>query len=124
MEQLIRQFGTWLKQGFGWLIDVFVYGCVWGISQISRLLGVHVGASADSLIALVIAILLVILLIWLFYAVIWRFVGLIRWALEQVAYALGVLIMMLAGVSGFLASVGLVVAIVLWVLANVHLASR
>src|SRR5262249_24218673 len=88
MEQLIRQFGTWLKQGFGWLIDVFVYGCVWGISQISRLLGVHVGASADSLIALVIAILLVILLIWLFYAVIWRFVGLIRWALEQVAYAL------------------------------------
>src|SRR5262245_66499421 len=121
MEQLIRQFGTWLKQGFGWLIDVFVYGCVWGISQISRLLGVHVGASADSLIALVIALLLIILLIWLFYSVIWRFVGLIRWALEQVAYAIGVLLMLLVGVSGLLTGVGLVVGIVFVVMSMVSL---
>jgi hypothetical protein len=39
MEKLIREFGAWLKQGFGWLIDVIVFGCLWGIGQISRLLG-------------------------------------------------------------------------------------
>jgi hypothetical protein len=29
MEQLIREFGAWLKQGFGWLVDVIVFGCLW-----------------------------------------------------------------------------------------------
>jgi hypothetical protein len=44
MEQLIREFGAWLKQGFGWLVDVIVLGCLWGISQVSRLLGTHLGS--------------------------------------------------------------------------------
>ena len=43
MEHLIREFGAWLKQGFGWLVDVIVFGCLWGISQVSRLLGTHFG---------------------------------------------------------------------------------
>jgi hypothetical protein len=44
MEHLIREFGAWLKQGFGWLVDVIVFGCLWGISQVSRLLvGTHLG---------------------------------------------------------------------------------
>ena len=33
MEHLIREFGAWLKQGFGWLVDVIVFGCLWGISH-------------------------------------------------------------------------------------------
>jgi hypothetical protein len=32
MEHLIREFGIWLKQGFGWLVDVIVFGCLWGIN--------------------------------------------------------------------------------------------
>ena len=43
MEHLIREFGAWLKQGFGWLVDVIVFGCLWGISQVSRLLGTNLG---------------------------------------------------------------------------------
>ena len=35
MEHLIREFGTWLKQGFGWLVDVIVFGC-FGASARSR----------------------------------------------------------------------------------------
>jgi hypothetical protein len=45
MERLIREFGAWLKQGFGWLVDVIVFGCLWGISQVSRLLGTHLGGA-------------------------------------------------------------------------------
>lgn len=45
MEHLIREFGSWLKQGFGWLVDVIVFGCLWGISQVSRLLGTHLGGA-------------------------------------------------------------------------------
>ena len=37
MERLVQQFGAWLKQGFGWLVDVIVFGCLWGIRQMSRL---------------------------------------------------------------------------------------
>jgi hypothetical protein len=44
MERLIREFGAWLKQGFGWLVDVIVFGCLWGISQVSRLLNTHFAA--------------------------------------------------------------------------------
>ena len=50
MEHLIREFGAWLKQGFGWLVDVIVFGCLWGISQVSRVLATQVG-SAPILIA-------------------------------------------------------------------------
>jgi len=45
MEHLIREFGAWLKQGFGWLVDVIVFGCLWGISQISRLLGTQLSSA-------------------------------------------------------------------------------
>ena len=48
MEYLIREFGAWLKQGFGWLVDVIVFGCLWGISQVSRLLGTQMGQPSDS----------------------------------------------------------------------------
>jgi hypothetical protein len=33
MEQLIREFGAWLKQGFGWLVDVIVFGCLWASAR-------------------------------------------------------------------------------------------
>jgi hypothetical protein len=45
MERLIREFGEWLKQGFGWLIDVIVLGCLWGVDQISRLLNAPWGGA-------------------------------------------------------------------------------
>jgi hypothetical protein len=44
MEQLIREFGAWLKQGFGWLVDVIVFGCLWGVTQVSRLFGTQLGS--------------------------------------------------------------------------------
>jgi hypothetical protein len=47
MEQLIRKFGAWLKQGFGWLVDVIVFGCLWGISQVSRLFWYAIGQRSD-----------------------------------------------------------------------------
>jgi hypothetical protein len=47
MEQLIRKFGAWLKQGFGWLVDVIVFGCLWGISQVSRLFWYTIGQRSD-----------------------------------------------------------------------------
>src|SRR5574339_653683 len=59
MEHLIREFGAWLKQGFGWLVDVIVFGCLWGISQVSRLLGTHLGgAPILNIVALVLVLLL------------------------------------------------------------------
>jgi hypothetical protein len=45
MEHLIQEFGAWLKQGFGWLVDVIVFGCLWGIGQISRLLSTQLGGA-------------------------------------------------------------------------------
>ena len=48
MEHLIREFGAWLKQGFGWLVDVIVFGCLWGISQVSRLFSVQTWAALRS----------------------------------------------------------------------------
>ena len=38
MERLIREFGGWLKQGFGWLVDVIVFVCLWGVGQVSQVI--------------------------------------------------------------------------------------
>ena len=86
MEHLIREFGAWLKQGFGWLVDVIVFGCLWGISQVSRLLGTHLGGAP--IMKILVLVLVLLLLLYAFYWVFGRFIGVIRWALDRIAYAL------------------------------------
>jgi hypothetical protein len=122
MEHLIREFGTWLKQGFGWLVDVIVFGCLWGISQVSRLLGTNLGGAP--ILKIVALVLVVLLLLYAFYWVFGRFIGAIRWALDRIAYALGVILFSAAVVSGVFASAGLVAAVAIWVMGNINLASR
>jgi hypothetical protein len=122
MEHLIREFGAWLKQGFGWLVDVIVFGCLWGISQVSRLLGTHIGGAPILKIVVLVLVLLVIL--YAFYAIFGRLIGVIRWALDRIAYALGVILFSAAVVSGAFASVGLVAALTIWVMGNTNLALR
>ena len=122
MEHLIREFGAWLKQGFGWLIDVFVFGCLWGISQVSRLLGTHL--SGAPILKIVVLVLVLLLLLYAFYWVFGRFIKVIRWALDRIAYALGVILFTAAIVSGVFASAGIVAAVVIWAMSNITLASR
>jgi hypothetical protein len=86
MERLIREFGAWLKQGFGWLVDVIVFGCLWGISQVSRLLNTHF--SSAPILKIVVFVLVLLLLLYAFYWMFGRFIGVIRWALDRIAYAL------------------------------------
>ena len=119
MEHLIREFGAWLKEGFGWLVDVIVFGCLWGISEVSRLLGMQLGGAP--ILKIVVLVLVLLLILYAFYWVFGRFVGLIRWALDSVAYALGVILFSAAVVSEVLASAGLVATVVM---GNVNLASR
>jgi hypothetical protein len=122
MEHLIREFGAWLKQGFGWLVDVIVFGCLWGISQISRLLGTQL--SSAPILKIVVLVLVLLLILYGFYWMFGRFIGVIRWALDRIAYALGVILFSAAVVSGVFASAGLVAAVVIWVMGNINLASR
>lgn len=122
MEHLIQEFGAWLKQGFGWLVDVIVFGCLWGISQVSRLLGTHLGS--PPLLNIVVLVLVLLLILYLFYWAFGRLIGVIRWALNRIAYALGMILLSAAVVSGVFASAGLVAAVVIWVMGNVNLASR
>jgi hypothetical protein len=122
MEHLIREFGAWLKQGFGWLVDVIVFGCLWGISQISRLLGTQL--SSAPILKIVVLVLVLLLILYGFYWVFGRFIGVIRWALDRIAYALGVILFSAAVVSGVFASAELVAAVVIWVMGNINLASR
>jgi hypothetical protein len=122
MEHLIQEFGAWLKQGFGWLIDVFVFGCLWGISQVSRLLGTHL--TGAPILKLVVLVLVLLVLLYAFYAVFGRFISAIRWALDRIAYALGIILFTAAIVSGVFASAGLVAAVVIWTMGNINLASR
>lgn len=121
MEQLIREFGVWLKQGFGWLVDVFVFGCLWGISQVSRLLGADLGGAP--ILKLLVLVLVLLLILYAVYWVFGRFIAVIRWALERIAYALGVVLFAAAVVSGVFASAGLVAAVAIWVMGNINLAS-
>jgi hypothetical protein len=122
MEHLIQEFGAWLKQGFGWLVDVIVFGCLWGISQVSRLLGTHLGGAP--ILKMVVFVLVLLLLLYAFYWVFGRFIGVIRWALNRIAYALGVILFSAAVVSAVFASAGLVAAMAIWVMNNINLASR
>jgi hypothetical protein len=122
MEHLIQEFGTWLKQGFGWLVDVIVFGCLWGISQVSRLVGMHLGS--PPLLQIVVLLLVILLVLYLFYWIFGRFIGVIRWALDRIAYALGTILFSAAVVSGVFAGAGLFAAVVMWVMGNVNLASR
>jgi hypothetical protein len=122
MEHLIREFGVWLKQGFGWLVDVIVFGCLWGISQVSRLLGTQLGSAP--ILKIVLLVLVLLLILYAFYWVFGRFIGVIRWALNRIAYALGVILFSAAVVSGVFASAGLVATVAIWVMGNVNLASR
>ena len=122
MEHLIQEFGAWLKQGFGWLVDVIVFGCLWGIGQVSRVLGTHVGGAP--ILKIVVLVLVLLLLLYAFYWVFGRFIGVIRWALDRIAYALGVILFSAAVVSGVFASAGVVAAVTLWVMGNINLASR
>jgi hypothetical protein len=122
MEQLVREFGAWLKQGFGWLVDVIVFGCLWGISQISRLISTQLGSAPILKIGALLIVLLLIL--YAFYLVFGRLIGLIRWALDRIAYALGVILFSAAVVSGAFASAGVVAAVAIWVMGNVNLALR
>ena len=101
MEHLIQEFGAWLKQGFGWLVDVIVFGCLWGISQISRLVGTPLGGAPILKIVVLVPVLL--LLLYAFYWVFGRFISVIRWALDRIAYALGVILFSAAVVSGVFA---------------------
>jgi hypothetical protein len=122
MEHLIREFGAWLKQGFGWLVDVIVFGCLWGISQISRLLGTQLGGAP--ILKIVVLVLVLLLLLYAFYWVFGRFIGVIRWALDRIAYALGIILFSAAVVSGVFASAGLVAAVAIWTMGNMNLALR
>ena len=122
MERLIRESGTWLKQGFGWLVDVIVFGCLWGISQVSRLLGTQWGSLP--ILKIVVLVLVLLLLLYAFYWVFGRFIGVIRWALNRIAYALGVILFSAVVVSGVFASAGLVAAVAIWTMSNINLASR
>src|SRR5262245_29355927 len=122
MEHLIREFGVWLKQGFGWFVDVIVFGCLWGISQVSRLLGTHLCGAP--ILKIVVFVLVLLLLLYAFYWVFRRFIGVIRWALNRIAYALGVILLSAAVVSGVFASAGIVAAVALWVMRNINLAAR
>jgi len=53
-----------------------------------------------------------------------RFIGVIRWALNRIAYALGVILFSAAVVSGVFASAGLVAAAAIWTMGNINIASR
>ena len=122
MEHLIREFGAWLKEGFGWLVDVIVFGCLWGISEVSRLLDTQLGSA--SLLKSVVLVLVLLLILYAFYCVFGRLVGVIRWALDRIAYALGVILFSAVVVSGAFVSAGLVAAVAIWVTGNINLASR
>jgi hypothetical protein len=122
MEHLIREFGAWLKQGFGWLVDVIVFGCLWGISQVSRLLGTQWGSLP--ILKIIVVVLVLLLLLYAFYWVFGRFIGVIRWALNRIAYALGIILFSAAVVSGVFASAGVVAAVAIWTMGNINLASR
>jgi hypothetical protein len=101
---------------------VIVFGCLWGISQVARLFGAQLGSAP--LLKIVVLVLVLLLLLYAFYWVFGRFIGVIRWALERIAYALGVILFSAAVVSGVFASAGLVAATTIWVMGNIHLASR
>jgi uncharacterized membrane protein len=93
-----------------------------GISQISRLLGTQWGSLP--LLKIVVLVLVLLLFLYAFYWIFGRFIGVIRWALNRIAYALGIILFSAAVVSGVFASAGLVAAAVIWTMGNINIASR
>jgi hypothetical protein len=77
-----------------------------------------------ALVRLVVLVLVLLLLLYAFYWVLGRFIEVIRWALDRIAYALGVILFSAAVVSGVFASAGLVAAVAIWTMSNINLASR
>jgi hypothetical protein len=73
---------------------------------------------------LVVLVLVLLLLLYAFYWVLGRFIEVIRWALDRIAYALGVILFSAGVVSGVFASAGLVAAVAIWTMSNINLASR
>lgn len=122
MERLIREFGEWLKQGFGWLVDVIIFGCLWGVGQISKLINMPWGGAP--ILKVLVLLLVVLLILYAFYWLFRRFIGVIRWALDRIAYALGVILLSAVVVSAVFASAGVVAAVALWVMRNINLATR
>jgi hypothetical protein len=122
MERLIREFGGWLKQGFAWLIDVIVLGCLWGVEQISRLFNANWGGAP--ILKILVLLLVVLLILFALYWVFRRFIGVIRWALNRISYALGVILFSAFVVSTVFASAGMVAALILWVMRHINLAAR
>src|SRR4249920_3577405 len=120
MEHLIREFGTWLKQGFGWLVDVIVFGCLWGISQISRLLGTQWGSLP--LLKIVVLVLVLLLFLYAFYWIFGRFIGVIRWALNRIAPALGIILFSAAVVSGLFANATRASCVLICAMGNINIA--
>ena len=101
---------------------MIVFGCLWGISQVSRLLGTNLGGAP--ILKIVVLVLVLLLLLYAFYWVFGQFIGVIRWALDRIAYALGVILFSATVVSGVFASAGLVAVVTIWVMSNINLASR
>ena len=93
-----------------------------GISQVSRLFGTQLGGAPIFKIAVLVLVLLLIL--YAFYWVFGRFIGVIRWALDRIAYALGVILFSAVVVSGAFTGAGLVAAVAIWVMDNINSASR
>jgi hypothetical protein len=73
---------------------------------------------------IVVLVLVLVLILYAFYWVFGRFIGTIRWALDRIAYALGVILFSAAAVSAMFVGAGLVAAVMMWVMGNVNLASR
>ena len=73
---------------------------------------------------IVILVLVLLLILYAFYWAFGRFIGVIRWALDRIAYALGVILFSAVVVAGVFASAGLVAAVAIWVMGNINLASR
>jgi hypothetical protein len=93
-----------------------------GISQVSRLFSTQLGSA--SILKLAVLVLVLLLILYAFYWVFGRFIGAIRWALDRIAYALGVILFSAVVVSALFASTGLVAAVAIWVMGNINLASR
>jgi hypothetical protein len=119
MIVLIRQFGQLLKQLFGWLVDVFVTACVWGISQVVHLFNTHITIASSNIVALLIVLILFVLFGWLVY---WLFFNIwyrIELALRMVGNAIGILLMALVVVTTGFAGVGVVCFLASWLIGHI-----
>jgi hypothetical protein len=84
MEHLIQEFGAWMPLGHQPDFASYRYA---------------IGRGADSEDRRVLGLVL-LLLLYAFYWVFGRFISVIRWALDRIAYALGVILFSAAVVSG------------------------